>query len=61
MSAAASPAAKLAPTELLASIMQFAVETVAAEADQGRDLDGTQAAGLTQADPRRAGGGQQDR
>jgi chemotaxis protein histidine kinase CheA len=37
-----------APTELLASIMQFAVETVAAEADQGRDLDGTQAAGLTQ-------------
>ena len=28
--------------------MQFAVETVAAEADQGRDLDGTQAAGLTQ-------------
>lgn len=36
------------PTELLASIMQFAVETVAVEADQGRDLDGTQAAGLTQ-------------
>jgi chemotaxis protein histidine kinase CheA len=36
------------PTELLASIMQFAVETVASEADQGRDLDGTQAARLTQ-------------
>ena len=41
-------AGEAAPTELLASIMQFAVETVAAEADQGRDLDGTQAAGLTQ-------------
>jgi len=37
-----------APTELLASIMQFSVETVAAEADPGRDLDGAQAAGLTQ-------------
>ena len=36
------------PTELLASIMQFAVETVAAEADPRRDLDGAQAAGLTQ-------------
>ena len=36
------------PTELLGSVMQFAVEIVAAEAEQGRDLDGTQAAELTQ-------------
>lgn len=38
-----------APTnELLASTMQFAVEAVAVEADQGRDLDARQAADLTQ-------------
>ncbi len=36
------------PSELLASTMQFAVETIAAEADQGRDLDGRQATDLTQ-------------
>lgn len=45
--------------ELLGSVMQFAVEIVAAEAEQKRDLDGTQAAELSQrirdalqADPR---------
>jgi chemotaxis protein histidine kinase CheA len=35
-------------TEMLGSIMQFAVEMVAAEAEQGRDLDATQAGELTQ-------------
>jgi chemotaxis protein histidine kinase CheA len=35
-------------SELLASTMQFAVEAIAAEADQGRDLDARQAADLTQ-------------
>ncbi|CAN5160475.1 hypothetical protein BH10PSE6_BH10PSE6_48170 [soil metagenome] len=35
-------------SELLGSVMQFAVEIVAAEAEQGRDLDGTQAAELSQ-------------
>lgn len=38
-----------APTnDLLASTMQFAVEAIAAEADQGRDLDARQAGDLTQ-------------
>ena len=34
--------------DLLASTMQFAVEAIAAEADQGRDLDTRQASDLTQ-------------
>jgi chemotaxis protein histidine kinase CheA len=34
--------------DLLASTMQFAVEAIAAEADQGRDLDARQAGDLTQ-------------